>query len=235
MTVFSLLTTILFFTLFSAAHADDLKENNIYRLGMTISKLKSIEGDGLEYTALKNSKFIIIKEQVDGNFIVRFNKIHKSNHERYKTENWVLYDKAYILPKKINGILEASAISKESITGLSAGPLIVPFKYRINDNSISGDATIGFYAGTTFEPGCSKSNWCFRITPLISAGISQVTVINNGESENKTSATWAAGFLITDWSDMNIGLIFGQDRVGDKSWTHEGETWFSFMIGWQLK
>lgn len=113
---------------------------------------------------------------------------------------------------------------------------MVPFKYRLNDDSLSGDAAVGFYAGMTFEPGCLTENWCFRITPLLSAGISQVSVAETDGSgtENKTSVTWAAGFLITDWSDMNIGLICGQDRIGDKTWEHEGKGWLSFMIGWQL-
>ena len=32
----------------------------------------------------------------------------------------------------------------------------------------------------------------------------------------------------------NIGLVYGQDRTGDKTWLHEGEDWLSFMIGWDI-
>ena len=117
---------------------------------------------------------------------------------------------------------------------MSAGPLIVPFKYRTGDKSLAGDATIGMYAGITFEPGCTQSNWCFRFTPLISAGLFQVSVSDGEETESKSAATWTAGFLITNWTDINICVVYGQDRIGDKEWEHEGDGWWSVMIGWEL-
>jgi hypothetical protein len=138
------------------------------------------------------------------------------------------------LPEKVGDVVRISEIARESLTGLSAGPLIVPFKFRLDDESLTGDAELGVYAGITFEPGCTKSNWCFRVTPLISAGLSQVSVADENDTENKTAVTIAVGFLITNWADLNIGLIYGQDRIGDSSWEHEGDGWISFMVGWQL-
>lgn len=104
----------------------------------------------------------------------------------------------------------------------------------MDDESLSGDAEIGLYAGITFEFGCTKSNWCVQITPLISAGISQISISDDDDTENRSAATIACGLLITNWADLNIGLIYGQDRIGDSDWEHEGEGWLSFMIGWQL-
>ena len=224
-----------FFTIFtSAVYAKDLEVESIYRLGMTVENLKEIGNSDKNYTALKNSKFQVIDMQKDGSqYIIQFTKIYKSKNELYASVNWVIYEKAYILPKQIETV-DITNVSKISLTGLSAGPLIVPFKFRLNDKSLSGDAEVGVYAGVTFEPGCTKSNWCFRITPLVSAGISQVSVMDGTGVKNRSAATIAAGFLITNWANLNIGLIYGQDRIGDSDWEHEGKGWLSFMIGWQL-
>ena len=217
------------------AMAEEIGVGKIYRLGMTIDNLNEVGGDDTDYAALKRSKFIVLEKGDDGNYTIQFTKIYKSKAERFADTKWVFQDKVYILPAKIKDEIDVSSISKLSLAGLSAGPLVVPFKYRIDDRSLAGDAVVGFYTGVTVEPGwCKFENWCFRITPLISAGISQVSVSTNGETENKSSATWAAGFLITDWAGMNIGFIYGQDRIGDNDWEHEGEGWLSFMIGWEL-
>ncbi len=223
-----------FICLFSiVAAAEELQVGKIYRLSTTV-EVKKVGDISTVYTALKNSKYEVIAKDATGNFIVQFNKVYTSADTRFASTTWVNWDETFILPSKVSNTYEVSSVSKESLTGLSAGPLVVPFKYRTGDKSISGDATIGMYAGITFEPGCTKSNWCFRITPLISAGISQVSVSDGANTENKTSATWAAGFLISNWSDLNIGIVYGEDRVGDSSWQHEGDGWVSIMIGWQL-
>ena len=220
----------------SPAFAGELEVGGTYRLGITVTDLKAVGGDETKYTAKKNSKFFVISKDESGDYIVRFDRIYSSEPEAGTDTKDVSYDNAYILAPKVNGMIPVDAISRPSMAGLSSGPLVVPFKYRLDNDSLSGDATIGFYAGITFEPGCLTESWCFRITPLLSAGLSQVSVVeaNGTGTENKTSATWATGFLITDWSNMNIGLIYGQDRIGDKTWEHEGEGWLSFMIGWQL-
>ena len=88
---------------------------------------------------------------------------------RFKSAKWVARGDTYILPASLPGAIDVTKVSKESLTGLSAGPLVVPFKYRTGDKSLSGDVTI----------------WCFRITPLISAGLSQVSVANGEETESK--------------------------------------------------
>lgn len=166
----------------------------------------------------------------------QFTRVYTSTERRYVNDEWVSQDVVYILPKSLaSSELEIKDVASESLAGLSAGPLIVPFKFRLDDDSVDGDATVGFYAGTTFEPGCTRIGWCFRLTPLLSAGLSQVSVPTAvGADENRSAFTVAAGFLITSWADMNIGLIYGQDRIGDRTWAHEGEGWVSFMVGWQL-
>jgi hypothetical protein len=213
--------------------ATNLENGKIYRLTATANVMQL--GDSSKtFIAMKNNKFEVLSTLDSGDYLIRFDTIYTSTDQHHSSSNWVNWDQIYILPAKLYGVMDVGSAVRESLTGLSAGPLVVPFKYRTGDNSLSGDATIGMYAGITFEPGCIYQNWCIRLTPLISAGLSQVTVANGQDSESKSSATWATGFLITDWANLNIGVVYGQDRIGDKSWEHEGDGWWSIMIGWDL-
>ncbi len=214
------------------AEAEDLEVGHIYRLGITMTGIKEMGVPTTDYTALKNSKFVVLGASGDGTkYLIQFTRIYTD--ESYSGAHWVTFDKVFEMPRKY-GELNAVSITSESLTGLSSGPLVVPFKYRLDDKTITGDATIGLYAGITYEPFCAKTGWCFRITPLISAGLSQISVSNGTQTQSKSGLTIAAGFLITNWANLNIGLVYGQDRIGDSTWEHEGKGWLSFMIGWQL-
>ena len=122
-----------------------------------------------------------------------------------------------------------------SLTGPVSGPLIVPFKYRTDDHSLSGEATIGYYAGYRTEIKMPWANARIPISPFIAGGLSQINVSTNGDTDNKSGVTIAAGILIQNWADVNVGFVFGQDRIGDSSWEHEGDDWVSFMIGWNIQ
>lgn len=140
-------------------------------------------------------------------------------------------------------------ISKDSVTGESiedhakkttggptSGALVVPFKFRTKDDSLSGEATVGAYAGYGWD--MPKLNYIV-VTPFLSAGITQVSVSSvndagNVESTNKSGFTLAGGFLIQNWGGVNIGIVAGEDRIGDKAWEYEGDTWYSLSVGWKL-
>ncbi len=214
--------------------AEDLVVGQTYEMEKTFYQLQNVDDNTTNHVAVKNSKFIVRHSTEEG-YAIQFVKIY-STEQVLRNDDLVAYDKMYLLPRKIGDSIPTSSVMIESTSGLSAGPLVVPFKYRFDDNSITGDATIGLYAGMTFEINLWESaDWHFNMTPLVSAGLSQVSVENGGEVESKTSLTWAAGLLITHWSDINIGIVYGQDRIGDEyDWKHEGEGWISFMVGWQL-
>ena len=74
------------------------------------------------------------------------------------------------------------------------------------------------------------------ITPMLSAGLTQVSVADGtGEgTENKSGFTWTAGFLFQNWDGMNIGIVYGEDRIGDSQWEHEGDGWWSISMGWEI-
>lgn len=122
-----------------------------------------------------------------------------------------------------------------SASAVTSGPLIVPFKYRTGDNSITGDATIGYYAGYSFEFHVPNSSILIPVTPFIAGGIGYVSVADGAAStESETSITWAVGILLSNWDSLNIGIVYGEDRVGDSDWEHEGDGWVSFMLGWEI-
>lgn len=153
----------------------------------------------------------------------------------------VVREEPYYLCRKLS---DGSAIESrlaQAHGGVVSGPLIVPFKYRLDDKSMDGSATVGYYAGYGFEIGRDVFNTLEPIvlSPFISAGVTQITVEEidaQGErkSESKSGFSLAVGILLNNWDGLNIGLVVGQDRIGDDEYTHEGETWVSFSVGWDI-
>jgi hypothetical protein len=219
-----------------------IKIGGLYRLMVTTYGFTL---DDKQFYAPKNSKLVVIDVSTNY-YLVRFDRIRNSTHSdeesasnRTPKESIANTGLIYKIDKsmKVDGAasVDLDKLISHSDSGLSSGPLVVPFKYRLDDKSLDGDAEIGYYAGAKFEPFCSRGvNWCFRLVPMISAGISQVGVESETDTKSKSAFTISAGFLIDGWDGMNIGLVWGQDRVGDKTWQHEGKSWISFMIGWNL-
>ena len=221
-----LLAGILLALYSASGYAGMLEENRTYRLEKSVYHLeRTRDGDKGAY-ALRNSTFIVIDNSKSDFYVVRFIKVFKNEDELQ-----ALTDEEYKIPKSIGGI-ELSRSVSPSFSGPVSGPLIVPFKYRLNDKSLTGEATIGYYAGYGLEPRVGAAR--IAISPFIAGGISQINVSRNGQTDNKTGITLAAGFLIQNWGGINIGILYGQDRIGDKAWENEGEGWVSFMIGWDL-
>jgi hypothetical protein len=115
--------------------------------------------------------------------------------------------------------------------------LLVNFQRAPTGNDLGGSATVGAYAGYAY-PGpqrLCKPTVCPTFIPLISAGLSQVSVDkDDGAKDTKSAIAIAGGIIITSWGDLNIGLVAGVDWSGDRDYAHEGEAWLSFMIGWDL-
>ncbi|MDX2505952.1 MAG: hypothetical protein QNL62_15960 [Gammaproteobacteria bacterium] len=226
-----LLSIILLSTFISQnAFSQDLEEKKIYRLDKSVHNLKRTRDDQTGFIALQKSKFIVVDTQTDPNaYIVRFIKIY----DHGDTLSTVTEDEEYKLNKLIGGTAIIKSV-QVSLTGPVSGPLIVPFKYRTDDDSLSGEATIGYYAGYRTEFKMPLTNTRIPVSPFIAGGLSQINVSTNGDTDNKSGVTIAVGFLIQNWADVNIGFVYGQDRIGDSSWEHEGDGWISFMIGWDI-
>ena len=112
--------------------------------------------------------------------------------------------------------------------------MIVPFKYRQDDDTLDSELTVGYYAGYSVEPKFPLTETRIPMTPFFAGGVSPVSVTEGEESTNQTGVTIAVGILIHNWDGINIGLVYGEDRIGNNDWEHEGEGWLSFMVGWEL-
>ena len=209
--------------------AKELEEQRIYRLNKTVYNLQRTRDGEPGFRAMKNSKFVVVDSSDSSAYVVRFLTLYKFND----IESTVTKDEEYKLPKEVGNVdISKSVIA--SVGGPVSGPLVVPFKFRLDDDSITGDATLGYYAGYSLEPPIPWTHYRVPITPFIAGGISQISVSHDGEPDYKTGFTWAAGILVQNWANVNIGIVLGEDYIGDKDWEHEGQRWFSFMIGWEL-
>ena len=169
-----------------------------------------------------------------------------ANHRVVLTDTRAVKGGIYYLPLTVNieGSSEVTKIDK--LTNLSesgpvVGALLVPYKYRINTKSIEGETTVGMYLGYAFEPA-----WFNRVTdtsvtfvPYFSAGLTNIDINTQAEdgsidTNSEQGVTVAIGFLLKNWSTTNLGFVIGQDRIGDKSWEHEGKNWVSLSLGWKL-
>lgn len=186
------------------------------------------------------SKFEVLGVTGDEYYIVKIVQYYEyyvfmDGYEMPRESDVVTHSIYYLNVKHGDTGVKTSDFLYSSFSGLTSGPLIIPFKYRTDDKSISGEVTVGYYAGYAFQ--ITKET---GITPMISAGLSQISVAettgtgNEVKSENRTGLTWAVGLLLSNWDGVNIGLVYGQDRIGDNTWEHEGESWLSFSIGWDL-
>lgn len=224
-------------------NADELAKDNKYR-AKTALKVSS-DGTNFNLKVGAQSKFIILDNDNKDKYAIKFTNIYPYNvindprtTNNYKSEHAsdVIEDDVYYLSKsEVNGVPIESKV-EQSFGGVVSGPLIVPFKYRLDDKSIGGDATVGYYAGYGFD--IPISDQYITVTPFLSAGLTQVSVLSEAETGTKTDSksgfSWATGFLISNWDSVNIGIVYGQDRIGDQNWAHEGEGWVSISIGWEL-
>lgn len=211
-------------------HAVELEEKKVYRLDKSIHNLARTRDDQEGFVVASGSKFIVVDSQAYPDaYIIRFVVIYNDDN----VTSTVKDDEEYKLYKIIGGTSIANS-AKLSLTGPVSGPLIVPFKYRTDDKSLSGEAAIGYYAGYRTETTIPFTNTRIPVSPFIAGGLTQINVSTTGDADNKSGVTLAVGILINNWADVNLGFVYGQDRIGDSTWKHEGDGWISFMIGWDI-
>jgi len=207
-----------------------MEEGQTYSLEKSVFNLERTRDKQPGFIAAQNSKFVVVDNKIYPNaYVVRFIFIYDTDN----TVSNVTTDEEYKLAKVIGGIDILKSV-QPSLAGPVSGPLIVPFKYRLDDKSLSGEAAIGYYAGYRTEPKMPWTKTRISFSPFIAGGISQVNTSTNGETDNRTAVTLATGILIQNWDNVNIGFVIGQDRIGDNTWQFEGKSWVSFMIGWDL-
>jgi len=225
-----IITGVLLLCVIQITQASDLENNSIYRLEKSVHNLVRSRDGTPGFVAARDSKFKVIDNSSDPNsYIVRFIAVYDS----YGLTSTARIDEEYKLARNIGGTPVANS-AQLSLTGPVSGPLIVPFKYRTDDKSLSGEATIGYYAGYRTEMRMPFTDTTVPFSPFIAGGLTQINVSTTGDADNKSGVTLAVGILINNWANVNIGFVYGQDRIGDSTWKHEGDGWVSFMIGWDI-
>ena len=225
-----LVLVFIFVCISQAVYAKELESLKTYRLEKSVHNLIRTRDNTGGFVAARDSKFIVVDSESDKDaYIVRFIVIYDSDD----VKSTVRQDEEYKLAKVIGGTAVINSV-QPSLTGPVSGPLIVPFKYRTDDKSLSGEAAIGYYAGYRTEMTLLLTNIRIPMSPFIAGGLTQINVSTTADADNKTGITLAVGILINNWADVNIGFVYGQDRIGDPSWEHEGNGWISFMIGWDI-
>jgi hypothetical protein len=115
--------------------------------------------------------------------------------------------------------------------GISHGPLSVPFRLRFSDAgaSLAAGGSIGYYVGYTF------SVWDLGITPLGSAGLSIIPIvdINSTKIETKAGIYGVLGLSVNVVQNVQVGIISGLDFIGG-DWEYNWKPWISFGIGYSF-
>lgn len=112
------------------------------------------------------------------------------------------------------------------------GILVVPFKFRTKDQSLSGQSTLGYYAG-------AKDTWLMGSgTYFGSVGLSQVDVpVDAKTTETRTGLTISAGYIFQSTDGFQVAFVVGSDRLGGaagKTWDYEKDIWVSIGLGFNL-
>lgn len=221
----------IFALLFSlTATADPLKQGETYRLEKTIHNLVRTHDSQAGFVAARNSTFIVVDDKAAANaYIVRFITLFSFSGKA----STVRKDEEYLLPKQVGGtVIENSATP--SLVGLVSGPLVVPFKYRITDKVLSGEASVGYYVGYRWEAQIPFTDQRLPISPIVGGGVAPINIGDASDPSNVLAVSFATGLLVENWSNVNVGLVIGRDLVEQADWPHQWETWVSVMIGWDL-
>jgi len=167
-----------------------LEETKTYRLDKTVYDLVRVRDNQPGFIAGQNSKFVVVDSQsINDAYIIRFIKIYDAD----KLKSTIRDDEEYKLARASKAGIPIIKSVRPSHVGPVSDPLIVPFKYRTDDDSLSGEATIGYYAGFRTEFKIPGSNTRLPMSPFIAGGLSQINVATNGETDNKTGVTLAVG------------------------------------------
>lgn len=134
---------------------------------------------------------------------------------------------------------DTQAMLNYGYDGWTWGALVVPYKWQLHDKSISGSASLGPYLG--FQFGLSDGDFGVNVIPLVSFGITNITVQNQANSSATSSVMGftiavGAGFSMTkSQTSLQGGLVCGQDRAGSSTPTpykYEGKWWCALELGY---
>ncbi len=115
------------------------------------------------------------------------------------------------------------------------GVLLVPFKYRTEDKSLSGAATLGYFVGARSDTLLLSGTFYFSVgTSLVPVERVNASTMAT-EVEEVAAATVALGMSFSTKSNFQVSINVGVDHVGGSAgddWKYEDDHWFSIGLGY---
>lgn len=198
------------------AEGNDLKEG-WYELRLN---KEGFEGsDGVKYKADEGSDFHIVDDKA-GKIELYFTDVEGKGS-------------TYVKEKELYKI-DASELSAKYWKRLriAHGLLIVPFKLRNEDKTLTGESSLGYYIGL-------ENQWLqAKFSYVLAAGLTLIPIADaTGKVDEKTGVTAAAGWIFTTMDNFQIGAFIGIDHLGGdngKNWKYEDDPWISISIGYNF-
>lgn len=215
----------------NGAMADTVKNTDPSKNELVVDIKNNFVSEGNQYSAGKYSTFFV--EGVDETNHKKTIRFIDVKHLYCETEttpceiklanNRVFYEFDTAVVSDIN--------YREKIK-FDHGVLVVPFKFRTKDQTLTGQSTLGYYAGIR-----SASFWGAG-TFFASAGLSQVDMpVTATTTETKTGLSISGGYIFESRDGFQIAFVVGSDRLGGaagKTWDYEKDIWVSVGLGFNL-
>lgn len=218
----------------------DLNAQHKLRVDITsLEKYSEGKTSAGNYAAGRGSTFFIYDTETEtvtvaGNpvkkqkLVIKFNRIKKPNCTKRKKKPCAAARKNqfYLLDSSLvkNFYYKASSASH--------GIMVVPFKIRGDDGSLSGQSTLGYFLGY------KKDRLLGSGTFFGSVGLTQVDVPIDGDStDSRTGLTVSGGFLFQFTDGFQTAIVIGADHLGGEAgddWEYEDDVWISIGLGFNL-
>lgn len=195
------------------------------------------DSKGIPHHAGKDSQYYILPGNLEKNAeTIKFKEIRDLSTASACPETKLpAYHEEYILytEKKdaVSGMKAVPDYYYSEFSKIEHGVLVVPFKYRDHDKSLTGETTLGYYFGISYD-----TLW-LDPTPFITFGLAQIPIANSaGVVENKNGLSVGFGLVLRD-GEFQVALVAGMDHLGGdagKKWEYEDNVWVSIGLGYNI-
>jgi len=229
----SLATSLVLMFICQAVYAVDLTRT--YEIRFDVHPFYKVDDTNREHPFKANagSQFQF-EGETDTDYKVSFTKVSKAEPERSRALSLLAVPAELAMQGELYSITKTTFddIYYKLVSGLSWGILSLPFKFRLDDQTLSGGSTLGGFIGY-------NQRWLFGIHTILvgAAGVSMIATqdINSKSLDNKTGLTLALGMTMPIEKSFQAGFFFGADHIGGRSgeeWGHDDKLWISLSIGY---
>lgn len=196
------------------------------------------------YFAGRKSKFYVYAKErahpLREGYIVKFSKVELSTQiSTILPQGVQIVDemKFYVLYTKKKSDEDETYITLQEYRvrqsfAIDHGILVVPFKFRTRDGSLTGESSLGYYVGPKLE-------WLMGSgTIFFSVGLSRLAITDvNQDIDHRTGLTVATGLVLTNRKSFQVAVVGGIDHLGGNAgddWKFEDDPWVSLAIGYNF-